>query len=86
MKVKKISVSVRNETQGKIIINTDNIDLSAALKLSGALPTGGAAKRAVQDGDVFVNGSVCTVRGRKLKPGDKIVYGGKKYEVIADDN
>ncbi len=36
-----------------------------------ASETGGAAKVAIQEGEVKVNGEVCTMRGRKLRPGDR---------------
>lgn len=54
-----------------IKIDTEYIKLDALLKFAGAVETGGAAKVAIQDGEVKVNGAVCTMRGRKLRPGDR---------------
>ena len=60
-----------NET---IQITTEFIRLDALLKLGGALDTGGQAKFVIQNGDVLVNGEVCTMRGKKLHPGDEVTF------------
>ena len=56
-------------------IHTEFIRLQDLLKLSGAAETGDQAKVAVQQGLVKVNGEVCTMRGKKLRPGDTAEYG-----------
>jgi len=56
----------------KIKIDSEFIKLDSLLKLSGIVPTGGAAKIFIQDGEVKVNGEVCTMRGKKIRPGDKV--------------
>ena len=55
-----------------IKIDSEFIKLQDLLKLSGVCATGGMAKLAVQNGDVLVNGEVCTMRGKKLRPGDQV--------------
>lgn len=65
----------------KITIETEYIRLDALLKLAGAAETGGQAKLAVQNGEVLVNGSLCTMRGKKLYPGDRAQYRRVIYEV-----
>ena len=65
----------------KIPIKTEFIRLDALLKLAGAFETGGQAKSAVQDGGVLVNGEVCTMRGKKMRPGDRAQVGRDVYEV-----
>ena len=67
----------------KIAIETEFIRLDALLKLGGATDTGVQAKFAIQHGEVEVNGEVCTMRGKKMRPGDTAVYQGRAYEVIA---
>ena len=57
-----------------IKINTDYIKLQDLLKLSGAVYTGGMAKVVIQNGEVKVNGIVCTMRGKKLRLGDTAEY------------
>ena len=59
----------------KIKISTEFIKLEALLKFAGVVETGGEAKLAIQEGDVKVNGQVCTMRGKKLRPGDRVELG-----------
>ena len=54
-----------------IKIDTEFIRLDNLLKYAGAVDTGGAAKFVIQDGQVLVNGEVCTMRGKKMRNGDK---------------
>ncbi len=54
-----------------IKIDTEFIRLDNLLKFAGAVDTGGAAKFIIQDGQVLVNGEVCTMRGKKMRSGDK---------------
>lgn len=60
-----------------IQISTEFIKLDSLLKFAGAVGTGGEAKAAIQDGDVSVNGEVCTMRGKKIRPGDTVELGGQ---------
>ena len=62
-----------------ITITTEFIKLDAFLKFAGAVGTGGEAKIVIADGQVLVNGEVCTMRGKKLRPGDKVSIGGDEY-------
>ena len=62
-----------------VVIGTEFIKLEAALKFANAVPSGGMAKNFIQDGEVSVNGEVCTMRGKKLYPGDKFTFGGNSY-------
>ena len=64
-----------------VTITTEYIKLQDLLKLADAVSTGGEAKIVVQEGDVLVNGEVCTQRGKKLRPGDTVDFGGKKLTV-----
>jgi len=75
-------VTVKKKEPGKdtpIVINTEFIKLEAALKFSNAAETGGMAKAVIQDGLVKVNGETCTMRGKKLYPGDRIEFMGNRY-------
>lgn len=65
----------------KIKIQTEYIRLDSLLKLTGTVDTGGQAKLAIQSGAVTVNQEPCTMRGKKLRPGDKISHQGKEYQV-----
>lgn len=65
----------------KITIDTEFIRLDALLKLGGATVTGGQAKLIIQNGEVLVNGEICTMRGKKMRPGDTAQYQNTLYEV-----
>ncbi len=58
-----------------ITITTEYIKLQDLLKLAGVVYTGGEAKVLIQEGAVTVNGAVCTLRGKKLRPGDTVRLG-----------
>ena len=64
-----------------VVIGTEFIKLEAALKFCNATESGGMAKAVIQDGEVTVNGEVCTMRGKKLYPGDKFAFMGTTYLV-----
>ena len=68
-----------------IEITTEYIKLQDLLKLAAAVQTGGEAKLAIQECDVTVNGEVCTMRGKKLRPGDDVCFNGQHYAVIYAD-
>ncbi len=64
-------------------IATPYIALQDALKMSGLVMTGGMAKQIVQDGEVSVNSVRETRRGRKLYPGDIVVYGSEQLTIVS---
>ena len=53
-------------------ITTEFIKLQDLLKYEGLCETGGHAKIRIQEGEVKVNGEVCTMRGKKLRSGDSV--------------
>lgn len=65
----------------KIKIDSEYIRLQDLLKLTGVCATGGMAKVVIQNGEVMVNGEVCTMRGKKLRGGDTAEYDGIRIEV-----
>lgn len=65
----------------EIEITTESIKLDSFLKFAGAVDTGGEAKLRIAAGDVSVNGETCTMRGKKLRSGDKIILDGRIYRV-----
>ena len=64
-----------------ILIHTDIIKLDAMLKFAGLVETGGEAKLLIQQGQVQVNGEVCTMRGKKLRGGDTVTLAGRTVAV-----
>ena len=65
----------------QIAITTEFIKLDAFLKFAIAVSSGGEAKVLIADGLVSVNGEVCTMRGKKLRPGDRVSLDGQEFEV-----
>ena len=55
-----------------VTIRTEYIKLGDLLKFAGIADTGGQAKEMVLAGQCLVNGEVCTMRGKKLRPGDRV--------------
>ena len=68
--------------EARIKITTEFIKLDALLKFANVTATGGEAKAVIQDGGVSVNGQVCTMRGRKIRPGDRVELGGDLTLVV----
>ncbi|MGE0919833.1 S4 domain-containing protein YaaA [Trichlorobacter lovleyi] len=66
----------------KISIDTDYIKLDSFLKLANLVMSGGEAKIVIQEGQIQVNGTVETRRGRKLYPGDTITLTGSSSFLI----
>ena len=66
----------------KIGINTEFIKMDSLLKYAGVCMTGGEAKTLIEEGMVFFNGEVCTMRGKKVRPGDKVTVGDITLEII----
>lgn len=64
-----------------VTISTEYIKLQDILKLSSMVSTGGEAKLVITSGEVTVNGEVCTQRGKKIRPGDLVVYRGRTVTV-----
>lgn len=65
----------------KVRIHTEFIKLDALLKFAGLCDTGGFAKELVQQGKVSVNGETCTMRGKKIRPGDVVEVDKFRVEV-----
>ncbi|MBQ6946124.1 MAG: S4 domain-containing protein YaaA [Ruminococcus sp.] len=66
----------------EIKITTEFIKLDALLKFASLVGSGGEAKMLIQDEQVLVNGEVCTMRGKKIRPGDTVkVIGGDEVTV-----
>ena len=64
-----------------ITITMEFIKLQDLLKLANLVGTGGEAKIVIQEGEVSVNGEVCTMRGKKIRPGDTVSYDGEELTV-----
>lgn len=67
--------------KNEISITTEFIKLDALLKFAGLADTGGEAKIFIQNGEVMVNGEVCTMRGKKIRSGDTVSVHGEEVTV-----
>ena len=68
-----------------ITITTEFIKLQDLLKFANLVETGGEAKERIQGGEVRVNGEVCTMRGKKIRPGDVVLFAGQELTVAYAD-
>ena len=68
-----------------ITITTEFIKLQDLLKFANLVSTGGEAKNLILDGYVTVNGEVCLMRGKKIRPGDIVTFEGGNYTVAYED-
>lgn len=66
----------------EIKIKEDFIRLDSAMKLSDMVVTGGHAKIVIQNGEVKVNGEICTMRGKKLRIGDKVEFENSGFVIV----
>lgn len=82
MKPIKITAKVVPKPKKQVQITTDFIRLDAALKLADAVQTGGHAKIVITEGEIKVNGEICTQRGRKLRKGDNFSFENTVYEIV----
>ena len=54
-------------------ITTEFIKLDQLLKFAGIAFSGAEAKDMIVNGYAFVNGEVCTMRGKKIRRGDVVL-------------
>ena len=75
----KVNVTKKEPPFTPLAIHTEFIKLQDAMKYANVVYSGGEAKQLILDGEVTVNGEVCTMRGKKLRPGDKFGFNGETY-------
>lgn len=77
----KVRVTKKQAALESVPITTEFIKLQDFLKFVNAVGSGGMAKNLIQEGEVQVNGEVCTMRGKKLHPGDVVTFMGNSWKV-----
>lgn len=80
----KVRITKRNAAVEEIPIHTEFIKLQDFLKFANAVESGGMAKNMIQAEEVQVNGEVCTMRGKKLYPGDVVTFLENSWKVTSD--
>lgn len=68
-----------------ITIHTEFIKLQDLLKFANLVETGGEAKELIQGGEVLVDGDVCTMRGKKIRPENVVTFEDQEYNVTYGD-
>jgi len=79
-----MKVTVKKKTPANdipVVISTEFIKLQDAMKYANIVYSGGEAKVLILEEQVKVNGEICTMRGKKLRPGDKFEFQGQSYLV-----
>ena len=79
----KVTVK-RKENAIPVAISTEFIKLQDAMKYANIVYSGGEAKTLILVELVRVNGEVCTMRGKKLRPGDVVTFMGNSWRVTAN--
>lgn len=69
----KVTVK-KKDNAAPLAITTEYIKLQDAMKYANIVYSGGEAKQLILEGAVSVNGEICTMRGKKLRPGDKFTF------------
>lgn len=68
----------------EIAIRSEFIKMDSLLKYAGLCMTGGEAKSLIEEGCVLFNGEVCTMRGKKVRPGDQVSLGDALLKIVAE--
>lgn len=77
-----MKVTVRKkEPSIPVVIYSEFIKLQDAMKFASLVATGGEAKQLILDEMVKVNGEICTMRGKKLYPGDVFTFDGQNFVI-----
>ena len=82
MKKIKIKAKIAQKEHQQFTLIGEYIRLDDLLKNVGVVNTGGHAKIVIQEGEVKVNGEICTMRGKKLRRGDNAEFERVIYDVI----
>jgi len=78
----RVKLKVKKFNEQQVEIETDFIKLDALLKFAAVVQTGGEAKMMINDGFVSVNGEICTQRGKKIYPDDKVTIDDLRITVV----
>lgn len=76
--IMKVTVKKKNPAI-PVEIYSEFIKLQDAMKFASLVATGGEAKQLILDEMVKVNAEICTMRGKKLYPGDVFSFDGQDY-------
>ncbi len=80
----KVTVK-KKENAIPVYIHSEFIKLQDALKYANVVYSGGEAKAVIQEEAVLVNGETCTMRGKKLYPGDRVEFAGQQLLICSHE-
>ncbi len=83
-----MKVTVKKKTavlEQPLNITTEYIKLQDAMKYANIVYSGGEAKALIQEGQVLVNGEVCTMRGKKLRNGDRFSFMDQTFLIVGNE-
>ena len=69
----------------RFAVRGEHIQLDQLLKAAGLVDSGGAAHAAVEQGQVRVDGTVENRKRAKLRPGQRVRFGGEEIELVAGE-
>ena len=72
---------VRSSEPRAVLVRGVPIELSQFMKFGGLAESGGAAKQAIAEGRVLLNGATEMRKGKKLVAGDRVTLDGKTIVV-----
>ena len=73
-----------NYKEIKVKIKSDFIKLDSLLKYAGIVETGGIGKEIILEERIKVNGELCTMRGKKIFPGDRVQIDEIRSEIVVE--
>ncbi len=85
----KVTVNVKKKNVSNdvpVVITTEFIKLQDAMKYANIVYSGGEAKQLILEEQVKVNGEICTMRGKKLRPGDRFEFMGQSYLISVHES
>ena len=68
----------------KVQIDTEYIKLDSLLKYAGVVETGGIGKEIIAEERIKFNGEVCTMRGKKVRKGDRVQIDEIASEIVVE--
>lgn len=84
-KVIRLKAKLAEIEEKELKISSEFIKLDSALKLADLAQTGGHAKILVAEGNIRVNGEICSQRGKKLRNGDSFQLGRQLFRIIQNE-
>ncbi len=68
----------------KVSITTEFIKLDSLLKFAGIVETGGIGKEIISEERIKFNGEICTMRGKKVRKGDRVQIDEIATEIVVE--